>query len=176
MAHPYQAKRQSKVEHSRVKELTKGYADGGAVSDTPRKGKASTNINIIIAGSGGPPAMPPAGDAGGPGPLPPPPMPPPMAPPPAGGSIPPGMLGPRSRGGRAFASGGAVSGPGWTESEKNKTKVSHDPGKNDLDDMNRKRVITYATGGKVAPATKLPGGGRGGLARLAKAHRAARGR
>jgi hypothetical protein len=29
------------------------------------------------------------------------------------------------------------------------TKVSHKPGKNDLDDMNRKRVVTFATGGGV---------------------------
>jgi len=63
------------------------------------------------------------------------------------------------------------------------SSVSHDKGKNDLADVGRKRVITFASGGrvrrfeatdKVAPASKLPGGGGGGEARLAKAHRAAR--
>jgi len=67
------------------------------------------------------------------------------------------------------------------------TKVTHKPGKNDLDDMNRKRVVTFASGGGVksfvararggpisspatgvAPATKLPGGAGGGKGRLAK--------
>lgn len=68
--------------------------------------------------------------------------------------------------------------------------VKHDLGKNDLDQMNRPKVITFKAGGKVvkfrasggrinapqgvAQATKLPSGAGGGEARLAKAHRAKR--
>jgi hypothetical protein len=37
----------------------------------------------------------------------------------------------------------------FEESKREGTKVTHKPGKNDLDDMNRKRVITFATGGGV---------------------------
>jgi len=50
----------------------------------------------------------------------------------------------RARGG-GVNSGTAV----FNASEKAGTKVSHRPGKNDLDDMNRKRVVTFATGGGV---------------------------
>lgn len=92
------------------------------------------------------------------------------------------MLPPRAKGGRANrATGGAVkSGPAYEEGRRNGTQVSHDPGKNDQVGLNRGKPITYAKGGAVeAPkgnagmAPKLPGGGRGGLARLAKARRAA---
>ena len=101
--------------------------------------------------------------------------------------MPPGMP-PRSVGGRAYKSGGAVkSGPAWEEGKKEGTPVQHTDGKMDGKDIGRKRVITYskggaiarATGGKVespegvAPATKLPGGSGGGEARLVKAKRAA---
>lgn len=90
----------------------------------------------------------------------------------------------RARGGRVNA-GTKV----YEDGKRNGTKISHDAGKSDLPDMNRKRVVTFAAGGKVvkfaaggrveasnkvAPATKLPGGGGGGEARLAKAHRASR--
>lgn len=71
-------------------------------------------------------------------------------------------------------------------SEREGTQVSHKPGKNDLDDMNRKRVVTFATGGGVKSFTArakggpiysaakgqmgpdMPGGAGGGKGRLAK--------
>lgn len=89
----------------------------------------------------------------------------------------------------ARASGGRVKdGPAWNEGLRNGTQVQHSDGKSDGKNVGRGRVVTFyaggavkrATGGKVespqgvAPATKLPGGGGGGEARLAKAHRAAR--
>lgn len=170
-----------------------GYADGGAVKprlDRPQRAKGGrvgkTTVNVIVAPQGdqAKPPMPPVAGLGPAGPVPPPMVKPPMAPPPgpmAGpGGPPPGMpMPPRSQGGRTYASGGAVkSGPAFEEGKREGTQVSHDPGKNDLKDVGRKRVITYATGGAVeAPAgrgPKLPGGGRGGLARLAKAKRAAK--
>lgn len=40
MAHPYQDHRQTKVEHSRVAQLTKGYANGGAVHGDEAEDKA----------------------------------------------------------------------------------------------------------------------------------------
>ena len=113
---------------------------------------------------------------------------PPMAPPGvgAGGPPVPGMPpGIRAAGGRAYAKGGAVKSIGMDVG----TKVQPSPGKNDLKDMNRRRVVTFMAGGKVkarktggriespdgvASATKLPGGSGGGEARLAKERRAAR--
>ncbi len=116
--------------------------------------------------------------------------------------MPPGMP-PRRKGGRTYAKGGAVkSGPAWDEGVKAGTKPHNSPGKKDGKDIGRGRQITYAKGGAVGPrlvqfyaggavkqrahggkvespqgvdpATKLPGGGGGGEARLAKAKRAAR--
>lgn len=217
MSHPHADVRQSKVEHSRVGHITRGYASGGAVTASAPPVKASakasksafavggavpaarqdrpgrarggrapkSTVNVIIAPQGGqqPPGAPPPGlAAAGPPPMP---MKPPMMPPPgpmAGpGGPPPGGLPmpPRSMGGRTYASGGAVKpGPAYEEGKREGTQVTHAPGKNDQKDVGRKRVITYATGGAVeAPkgkmGPKLPGGGRGGLGRLAKAHRAA---
>jgi hypothetical protein len=77
----------------------------------------------------------------------------------------------------------------FEQSKRSGTKVSHDFGKLDMDDMNRKRVVSFKSGGvvktfmaggrveasdAVAKSTELPGGSGGGEARLAKAHRAAR--
>ena len=84
----------------------------------------------------------------------------------------------------------------------NSTKPMNTPGKNDGKNIGRGKPITYAKGGAVGPrlvqfyaggavkkratggkvespegvaaATKLPGGGGGGEARLAKARRAAK--
>ncbi len=147
---------------------------------------------------GPPTGMPPAAAP----PAAPPPMSPavrPMAPPMGM----PGPMPPRRGGGRTYAKGGAVkSGPAWEEGVHAGTKPHNSPGKKDGKDIGRGRQITYAkggavgprlvqfyaggavkraTGGKVespqgvAPATKLPGGGGGGEARLTKAHRAAKG-
>jgi len=149
-------------------------ARGGRV----KKGNTTVNVIVVPQGQDKEPMLPPPGLAGGPPPGPPPmpprPMPPgPMAGPPPG--LPPGGPPPmiRHSGGRAYASGGAVkSGPGYEEGKKEGTQVTHSPGKNDQKDVNRPRVITYKKGGMVP---KLPGGARGGEARLAKAKRAAKG-
>lgn len=173
------------------------FAVGGAVPATrqDRPGRArggrapKSTVNVIIAPQGGqPPGAPPPGLAGGPPPMamkPPMPMPPPGVggPPMVGpGGPPPGLpMPPRATGGRAYAKGGAVKpSPAFEEGKRLGTQVTHSTGKNDLKDMNRPRVVTYAKGGPVeAPkgkkgmGPKLPGGGRGGAGRLAKAKRAA---
>lgn len=165
-----------------------GRAKGGKVKG---KHNAKTIVNVITGGhpAGGavppmPMAPPPAGLAGAV--LPPPPMAakPPMMPPPGppmGGPPPMPM---RAKGGRVNE-GTKV----YEQSKRSGTQVTHDTGKSDLPDMNRKRVVTFKAGGvvksfmaggrveasdKIAPATELPGGSGGGKARLVKAHRAAR--
>ena len=76
--------------------------------------------------------------------------------------------------------GGAVkSGPAWEGGRKEGTQVTHSPGKGDLKDMNRGRVITYKTGGRVGSENgpmgpKFDGGAGGGTARLQKESRAER--
>src|SRR5882757_2449793 len=104
-------------------------AHGGKV-----KGKhKGVNVNVIVAPQGGdgkPPMMPPPGPMAGPPPGAPPmrpPMPPPGVgaggPPPPGAMPPPGM---HARGGRAYASGGAVKpGPAYKESLRAGTQVQH---------------------------------------------------
>lgn len=169
-------------------------AKGGKVKG---KHNSKTIVNVITGGH-------PAGGAVPPMPAPPmgiaPPgaMPPPMAakppmPIPGPGMPPPGGLPPmpmRAKGGRVHGGSGKGYGPAWKEGLKAGTQVSHDDGKNDLVEMNRGRQITFKSGGAVksfrayggkvespdgvAKATRLPGGGGGGEARLAKAHRAAR--
>lgn len=167
-----------------------GRKKGGRV-----KGGGKTIVNVITGGAASPVAG--LGPAGAP-PVPPPaapPMPPmgakpPMMPPgPPPGGPGPGMLPVRKRGGRVN-DGTKVFNKSMKEAGER--PVKHIPGKNDLKDMNRGRVVTfktgggvksftaYATGGRiespqgVAPATKLPGGAGGGEGRLAKAHRAKR--
>lgn len=204
-------------------------AKGGRV----KKGNAKTIVNVITGGhpAGGaiPPMPAPPMGVAPPGAMPPP-RPPMATPPGAGPGMPPPGGPPMMR-----AKGGAVKSKGMDVG----TKVTHDDGKSDLADMNRKKVVTFASGGKVkkfharihrddggtvsdppvsqpqttssgatvaagmrrnpnagissdgkvhgfakggrvespdgvAKATKLPGGGGGGEARLAKAHRAAR--
>lgn len=153
-------------------------AKGGRVG---KKGNSKTIVNVITGGH-------PAGGAVPPGP---PPMPPapigvaPGGPPPMGAK--PSMMPPPGAGGPPMpppgmpmrARGGSVKSIGMHAG----TPVEHDKGKNDTADIGRKRVITFSSGGrvrrfeasdKIAPATKLPGGGGGGEARLAKAHRAER--
>jgi len=150
-------------------------ASGGRVKS---KGTV-VNINVAPSGDGahpmpvpvpapagpppGPPGMPPPG-AGGP-----PPGLPPRPPMPGGGGPPMPM---RARG------GGIKSGPAWHEGLRNGTQVQHTDGKMDGKDIGRGKPITYATGGPVehpkhgGMGPKLPGGGGGGKARLAKEHRA----
>lgn len=162
-------------------------AKGGAVK---HKGNSRTIVNVITGGhpAGGavpaPPMAPPPlmGIAGPPPGGPPMGMKPPMMPPPGPGAPPPMPM--RAKGGRVNQ-GSKV----FEQSRRAGTQVTHDLGHNDLPDMNRKRVVTFKAGGvvkrfmaggrveasnKVSPASKLPGGGGGGEARLAKAHRAAR--
>ena len=178
-----------------------GFNSGGAVAKhradkrarggrTKHKG---TTINIVNAGHPSSPPMP------GPMAAPPalaarPPM--PAAPPPMPGAPPPGAMPIRSKGGRAYAKGGVVkgaakSGPTWEEGVRNGTQPKDSPGKNDRKDMFRGKVVTFKTGGGVVKtfrayggriespqgvdkATKLPGGGGGAEARLAKERRAKR--
>lgn len=83
------------------------------------------------------------------------------------------------------ARGGGVKSKGMNVG----TKVQHDKGKNDLDDIHRGKQITFATGGGVvsfktggritspakgAMGPKLPGGAGGGKGRLRKASDAKR--
>lgn len=124
-----------------------------------------------------PPMMPPGGAPG---------MPPMGARPPM---MPPPGMPMRARG------GSVKDGPAFQEGISAGTAVTHSPGKNDQSDVGRKKAITYKAGGAVpgrrlvsfyasggpveapkgvAPATKLPGGGGGGEARLAKERRARR--
>lgn len=160
----------------------------------PKGGKTVVNV---ITGGAQPPAAPPMAPPPGLGPMgpqglaakPPMPMPPAGGPPPGG--MAPGPIPPmRKRGGRVN-DGTKVFNKSMKEAGER--PVQHDKGKSDLKDMNRKRVVTFATGGGVktfmaggrvkgptehkggvADATKLPGGAAGGLGRLAKAKREAR--
>jgi hypothetical protein len=82
--------------------------------------------------------------------------------------------------------GGVKSGPAWDEGRRNGTQVSHDVAKEpDIKNMNRKRVVTFNTGGgvvafkarggaveasqKVVKGVTGVGGGGGGVARRMKA-------
>lgn len=153
-------------------------ASGGKVGK-----KATTVVNVITNGQQQPPVPPPMPPGPPPGAMVPPPPagPPPGLPPGAGPGMPPGGAPPMPP---MRAKGGAVRSKGMDVG----TKVQHDKGKNDLKDIGRKRVVTFATGGGVvsfkagggrvgrleapqgvAPATKLPGGAGGGKGRLAKA-------
>lgn len=128
-----------------------------------RIGKKGSHVNVIVNASpkeGGAPMLPlpPMGGAMAP----PPPMPhPPMGPPGPGVAAGPtpglggaGMPPPPMR-----AKGGRVkSGPAWDEGRRLGTQVSHDEGKNDMKDMNRKKVVTFATGGKVRKVEFASGG------------------
>ena len=194
-----------RMDGGRVNERPDRRARGGRTGHK----KGHTNVNVIVAphpGGGAPPPMaaPPMPMA-----RPPMPMPPPGAGgPPPGAGLPPGLAGPpgmpppglRKAGGRTYAKGGRVGdkedsthagpkdsakgspnkpGPGWTESTRHMTKGMNLAGKNDGQELNRGKPVTYKTGGRVdapqgvAKATFLPGGSGGGLARLAKAKRAA---
>jgi hypothetical protein len=96
----------------------------------------------------------------------------------------------RAKGGRVHKPHGS---PVWNEGVRDGTQVQHSDGKgtaNRPENLNRGKPVTFKSGGRVrhfyakggkvespdgvAKATKLPGGGGGGEARLVKAHRAAR--
>jgi hypothetical protein len=207
MAHPYAKFRQNKVQNARAGTMTKSY-DNEAIegayaanrADRPMRAsggkvgkKATTVVNVITGGQQQPPAPPPM-------PMPPPgaamPPPPPPGPPP-GAALPPGagpMPGPgpgMPPGPPMRARGGGVKSKGMDVG----TKVQHDSAKAvDKANMNRKRVITFATGGGVVsfrasgggvkgvvmkggtpktanPVSDLPGGAGGGKGRLAKKNR-----
>lgn len=164
-----------------------GRARGGRA---PKKG--ATTVNVIVAPKEVEAAMPPTAGMGLPAPKPPMPPAPPMVagPPPGAPPIPPpGMGAPgappiRRHGGRTYATGGAVkakSGPAFEAGKRLGTPVQAAGNKDDTKDIGRGKPVTYKTGGAIeAPKGKkgmaphMPGGGRGGLARLAKAHRAAK--
>lgn len=186
-------------------------ADGGAVkarADRPARKKGGrvnhkgTTVNVItgghapVAGLGTAPMAPPP-MAAAPPPMPPRPpmMAPPGAPGPGAPGLPPGappMMPPHRDGGRVstYKKGGRVGvnkgSPVFEESMKAGTQISHDAGKNDLKDMNRGKVITYAKGGKVqrrasggpiySDSAKMgpefSGGAGGAEARIEKAKRA----
>lgn len=216
MAHPYAKFRQGNVERSRVGAITgepKSIVDAKKATPTLRKAiegaeapmrmdrpmrarggkvgkKATTVVNVITGGQQQPPAPPPHMPMPPPGPMPPPAPPPGAMPPPGAGPMPgagPGMPPPPMR-----ASGGGVNRGTkvFEESERAGTKVQHSKANTDPKNMNRKRVVTFATGGGVVsfkasggavkgvtfkagadPKSKLPGGAGGGEGRLAKARK-----
>lgn len=183
MAHPFNKFRQNKIQNARAGVLTKSYDDQmieGAYApnraDRPMRAsggkvskKGTTIVNVITGGQQQPPPpppMPPAAMA----PPPPPPGPPPGAMPPPGAGGPPGLggVGPgmppgppmRARGGKVKTTVGSKG-----------TPVQHDNAKAvDIANMNRKRVVTFATGGgvvsfragggRVAPPPPPPKGGQ----------------
>ncbi len=208
MAHPFNKIRQGNVQRARAGVLTKDYGESAPMpegdmarsrSDRPMRAsggkvskKSGTTVVNVITGGQQQPAPPPM-------PMSPPPGPPPVPPGPPGpppGGPPPGAMGPGGPmagpppGMPMRASGGGVKSKGMDVG----TKVQHDKAKAvDIANMNRKRVVTFNTGGGVksfmagggvkgvvvkggTPKTadqdsKLPGGSGGGKGRLAKAHK-----
>lgn len=185
-----------------MKQMIKGHEsrmhmDGGKVSarqDRPARAsggrvgkKLATNVIINISSKDAASPSAPSMSAAVP-PVPPVQRPAPLPPPMPGGPSPagpgPGIPGP---GGMMpppliRASGGRVKkpGPGFTASERLKTRVQHAAGKQDQKDVGRGKVVTYAAGGPIeAPkgkggrGPKFHGGARSGIGRLEKAHRAA---
>lgn len=206
MAHPFNDHRQTKVEHSRVAKITKGYKFGGPVPvtnpdvgsddrmpiakvataksagkiggakakqrlDKPAfarggRAKGKTDVTVIVQAptapdAGGAPPMPPPMPppmAAGPPPMPPPH--PPMVPPP--GAAPPG--GPPPGGMPIRASGGAVK----AASVKLGTKVSHTPGKNNLDMISSKPALLTRKDGGAVKKHKFTAGSESAEGRLQK--------
>lgn len=156
-----------KAKHRRDKPMR---AHGGKV-----KGKKSSNVTVNVNAAPHPSPMPPP-----PMMVPPPPMAPPGPPPgaglgapaPGGPPMPPPGMPPRKSGGRLTSDGhtakpmrakggGVKSGPAWEEGKRLGTKVSHVPAKEpDIENMNRKRVVTFACGGEVKSFTARARGGK----------------
>ena len=174
-----------KGNHTDLSKLKKGgvirKAAGGRLGFNPRKKKAGTNVNVIVAPhSGAAPGMPSL--AAPPPMLPPPtgaaPMSPPMASgmpagmpagmpggmrPPMPGGMPPGMP-MRKKGGRVEIKTGTKA-----EGMRNGTQVTHSPGKNDQMDIRKFRPVTYKAGGSVYPKMKFgAGSGEGRLEKVEK--------
>jgi hypothetical protein len=121
-----------------------------------------TNVNVIVAPSGGHAAGPPPAAAMPPPAAMPPRPPMPAVPPPPGGMPPPGLgagppgappIGPRRHGGAAYKHGGGVkNGPAWDGMMKAITPVQHSDGKGDGRNIGRGAPITKAKGGGIMPA------------------------
>ena len=123
-----------------------GRAKGGRV----KKGHGKTNVNVIVAPSGGAKPSPMAGlgpmAAPPPAPVAPPAMAakPPMPMPPPGAGAPPMPM--RKRGGKvSSADHRGKTGIGT------RTPIQHTDNKDDTQNIGRKKPITYAKGGKVDP-------------------------
>jgi len=143
---------------------------------------AKTNVNVIVAPSGGeksPMAAPMAGVAAPP-PVAAPPMPPkpPMAAPPPSAPMPPPGLGgmpPRAKGGRVEGKESSADKKGLT-GIGDRTPIQHSGNKSDTQNIGRSPVITKATGGPIYAngkpgkqmAPKLPAGAGSGIGRLKK--------
>jgi hypothetical protein len=179
-------------------------AKGGKVKG---KNSAKTIINVLTGGhsAAAPPPMAPPGIGGA---AMPPPAPPPMMakpPMPGPGMPPPGMPPMRARGGKVQTptgtgvakntrdSGSNHGSPVFNASMRHGTQMSGTGNnKSDGKDIDRREVVTFASGGKVktfscrakggriespngvAKSTELPGGSGGGEARLVKEARAKR--
>lgn len=163
MAHPY-ADKSAEHRSGKMDRMTSGYKSGGGVR--PKSGKTTVNI-VVGAGGQQPPAPampiggPPPGAAAAP-PMPPrPPMAPPMMPPGGPPMMPPGGGMPMRK-----AGGRIKDGPAWAEGIRSGTKVSHTPGRNDIDHLATKPPITAKTGGRIAP--KMTAGSESGPGRLQK--------
>ena len=175
MSHPYQEHRKHKVEKSRVKDITKGYAGGGMPHGDVKADKALIRRMVkgpALRADGGPvtaradrPGRAKGGRVKGTTvnvivapkqdtpqatpampPMPPKPPMPPLAPAAAGAPPPvPGLGGMPPPPMPMRAKGGAVKSIGMDVG----TKVQHSGNKNDTQNIGRKPVITKATGGAI---------------------------
>lgn len=139
------------------------FARGGRA----KSGKTDVTVIVQPSNQNANPAVPPSPPMVPPMPPPMPPPHPPMPPPLPPGAGPPGMMPPAGMPIRA--TGGRIKGSTGMDATKNDnyTKVSHMPGKNDLDMISTKPPITKKRGGFTA-------GSESGLGRLQKTREAKR--